>query len=66
MAEKPSKARVATGFTDAAPDDGSHIATDQHLDELRRQNVELSRLTTHHASLEDVFVSLTGRHLRDD
>ena len=25
-----------------------------------------SRLTTHHATLEDVFVSLTGRHLRDD
>ena len=23
------------------------------------------RLTTRHASLEDVFVSLTGRHLRD-
>jgi ABC-2 type transport system ATP-binding protein len=26
----------------------------------------LIRLTTRHASLEDVFVSLTGRHLRDD
>jgi ABC-2 type transport system ATP-binding protein len=24
------------------------------------------RLTTRHASLEDVFVSLTGRHLRDN
>jgi ABC-2 type transport system ATP-binding protein len=23
-------------------------------------------LTTRHVSLEDVFVSLTGRHLRDD
>jgi ABC-2 type transport system ATP-binding protein len=33
---------------------------------LRRRDMELSRLTTHHASLEDVFVSLTGRHLRDE
>jgi hypothetical protein len=24
------------------------------------------RLTTRHASLEDVFVTLTGRHLRED
>jgi len=27
--------------------------------------VELSLLTTHHASLDDVFVALTGRQLRD-
>ncbi len=33
---------------------------------LKDRGVELSRLTTHHASLEDVFVSLTGRHLRDE
>jgi ABC-2 type transport system ATP-binding protein len=33
---------------------------------LRGREVELSRLTTHHATLEDVFVSLTGRHLRDE
>ena len=33
---------------------------------LRDRSVELSRLTTHHATLEDVFVSLTGRHLRDE
>jgi hypothetical protein len=26
----------------------------------------LSSLATRHASLEDVFVSLTGRHLRDE
>jgi ABC-2 type transport system ATP-binding protein len=36
------------------------------LEELRRQNVSLSELRTHSATLEDVFVSLTGRHLRDD
>ncbi len=33
---------------------------------LRGREVELSRLTTHNATLEDVFVSLTGRHLRDE
>ena len=32
---------------------------------LQRQRAELSELTTHHATLEDVFISLTGRHLRD-
>jgi ABC-2 type transport system ATP-binding protein len=36
------------------------------LTALRGREVELSRLTTHHATLEDVFVSLTGRHLRDE
>lgn len=35
------------------------------LAELERRDMTLSRLTTHHATLEDVFVSLTGRHLRD-
>lgn len=32
---------------------------------LREHEMELAKLTTHHASLEDVFVALTGRHLRD-
>jgi ABC-2 type transport system ATP-binding protein len=36
------------------------------LEELRRQSMPLSELRTHSATLEDVFVSLTGRHLRDD
>jgi ABC-2 type transport system ATP-binding protein len=36
------------------------------LEELRRQDVPLAELRTHSATLEDVFVSLTGRHLRDD
>jgi len=35
------------------------------LGELARQRVELVTLTTHQATLEDVFVSLTGRMLRD-
>ncbi len=35
------------------------------LAELDRQGARMTDLTTHHASLEDVFVSLTGRHLRE-
>ena len=35
------------------------------LAEIERQRVELVTLTTHQATLEDVFVSLTGRMLRD-
>jgi ABC-2 type transport system ATP-binding protein len=35
------------------------------LAELERQRAELIALTTHQATLEDVFVSLTGRMLRD-
>jgi ABC-2 type transport system ATP-binding protein len=36
------------------------------LGELRRQGVQLTELRTHSATLEDVFVALTGRQLRDD
>jgi ABC-2 type transport system ATP-binding protein len=36
------------------------------LAELERQHVKLDALTTHQATLEDVFVSLTGRTLRDE
>jgi len=36
------------------------------LEELKRRGIELTRLTTHHATLEDVFVAHTGRHLRDE
>jgi ABC-2 type transport system ATP-binding protein len=36
------------------------------LDLLRGQNHSVAGLTTRHATLEDVFVILTGRHLRDD
>ena len=35
------------------------------LAELETQSVKLDQLTTHQATLEDVFVSLTGRMLRD-
>jgi ABC-2 type transport system ATP-binding protein len=36
------------------------------LAQLARRGVELAHLTTHSATLEDVFVSLTGRQLRDE
>jgi ABC-2 type transport system ATP-binding protein len=36
------------------------------LAEVQRQHAQLVHLTTRQASLEDVFVQLTGRHLRED
>jgi ABC-2 type transport system ATP-binding protein len=36
------------------------------LGELRRQGAQLAELRTHSATLEDVFVSLTGRNLREE
>ncbi len=43
-----------------------HVCIPSLLEMLRHQQLELARLTTRHASLEDVFVSLTGRHLSDE
>lgn len=43
-----------------------HRAIPALLDDLDSQGRPLARLTTRHVSLEDVFVSLTGRHLRDE
>jgi ABC-2 type transport system ATP-binding protein len=42
-----------------------HRAVPALLEELAAQSVRLTRLTTHHATLEDVFVAMTGRHLRE-
>jgi ABC-2 type transport system ATP-binding protein len=42
-----------------------HRAVPALLDTLRERNATLALLTTHSATLEDVFVALTGRHLRD-
>jgi len=36
------------------------------LSELERRHAPLEKLTTHEATLEDLFVHLTGRELRDD
>ncbi len=43
-----------------------HVALPGVLERLRGHQLELASLTTRHASLEDVFVTLTGRHLRDE
>jgi len=43
-----------------------HAAVPMVLAELDAQGVTLAELRTHSATLEDVFVSLTGRHLRED
>jgi ABC-2 type transport system ATP-binding protein len=43
-----------------------HVAIPALLRHLQSRQLNLSRLITRHASLEDVFVNLTGRHLRDD
>jgi len=42
-----------------------HVAIPALLRMLQDRSFELARLTTRHVSLEDVFVSLTGRHLAD-
>jgi ABC-2 type transport system ATP-binding protein len=43
-----------------------HLSVPAILDHLARSGVQVTELRTHSASLEDVFVSLTGRHLRDE
>lgn len=42
-----------------------HVAIPALLDRLAADGRPLARLTTRQVSLEDVFVALTGRHLRD-
>jgi ABC-2 type transport system ATP-binding protein len=43
-----------------------HRAVPALLVEVSRQGLPLTELRTHSATLEDVFVALTGRHLRDE
>jgi len=66
--------RAMAGVRDVRTENGSvllqvtelHRAVPALLDELGRQSVPLTELRTHSATLEDVFVHLTGRHLRDE
>jgi ABC-2 type transport system ATP-binding protein len=44
----------------------AHRAVPALMVELERRGVEMTELVTHHATLEDLFLSLTGRHLRDE
>jgi ABC-2 type transport system ATP-binding protein len=43
-----------------------HSAIPALLNQLEAEGYPLARLTTRQVSLEDVFVALTGRHLRDN
>ena len=43
-----------------------HLTVPALLAELSRRGIPLTELRTHSATLEDVFVSMTGRHLRED
>jgi ABC-2 type transport system ATP-binding protein len=43
-----------------------HMAIPALLDAVKNQGHQLKHLTTRQASLEDVFVRLTGRHLREE
>ena len=43
-----------------------HLTLPALLDALRDRQISLSQLGTHSATLEDVFVTLTGRQLRDE
>jgi ABC-2 type transport system ATP-binding protein len=56
-------ARRDDGFTLATCDIGASLPA--LLGELTARSAALDTLTTHQASLEDVFVSLTGRMLRE-
>ncbi len=66
--------RSIEGVCDVREVDGSvvlqvtelHRAVPALLNELGRQGIPLTQLSTHSATLEDVFVALTGRHLRDE
>ncbi len=56
---RPAADRTALTVTEV------HRAVPALLALLERRRAELSMLATHHATLEDVFVALTGRQLRD-
>ena len=42
-----------------------HVVIPAVLEQLDRQRLRLASLTTRHASLDDVFVKLTGRQLEE-
>jgi ABC-2 type transport system ATP-binding protein len=70
----PADLRAIEGVLDARVEHGVvrmqvtalHRAVPALLAELVRRGIPLTELRTHSATLEDVFVTLTGRHLRDE
>ncbi len=65
--------RALPGVESVRHDDGlvsltvrePHLTIPALLDAVEKQGSQLLHLTTRQASLEDVFVNLTGRHLRE-
>ncbi|MEE9296303.1 MAG: ABC transporter ATP-binding protein [Phycisphaerae bacterium] len=53
--------REAGGFSLTVSE--PHVALPALVTKLQSESLELARLITRHVSLEDVFVTLTGRHL---
>ena len=67
LAALPSVRDVVAGAGDTALTVSEpHVAVPALLGLLQAHRAELLRLTTRHVSLEDVFMHLTGRHLRDE
>ncbi len=70
----PEPLRTIEGVSDLRVGDGIarmqvmelHRAVPAILNEVNRQGIPLTELRTHSATLEDVFVALTGRHLREE
>ena len=66
--------RSIEGVSDVRTENGNarmqvnelHRSVPAILSEVNRQGVALTELRTHSATLEDVFVALTGRHLREE
>ena len=66
--------RAISGVQSATVDEGLHrlsvtelhVAVPRIFAALRGQGLHLSEFRTHSATLEDVFVKLTGRNLRDE
>jgi len=66
--------RTVAGVTEVRRENGAvllrsdepHVTVPALLAALAREAGELVRLATHSATLEDVFVALTGRRLRDE
>jgi ABC-2 type transport system ATP-binding protein len=66
LEELPGVLRVKTGDVSAVLHvRATHESLPALLDLLRRRQLVLGDLRTHRPTLEDVFVTLTGRHLRD-
>ena len=73
-APQPEHFRAVPGVLDAGRDGTMyrlaigepHRVLPAFLARVEQEGLSLSKLSTRHGTLEDVFVQLTGRHLRDD